>query len=265
MCHDSLSPLSAEIVARELGSHRLGPFGANTHYLAQVGSTNDVAKALANEGAPEGTLVITDEQTAGRGRMGRRWLAPPNTALLMSLLFRPALRATESNRLTMVAGLATADAIEALTDLSVQVKWPNDLLIGGAKVAGILAESGLVGDELEYAVVGIGINVNMDEIPTDGLFYPATSLLRETNRPVDRVALLRELVARLNGWYRLLHWSKLDKAWSERMVTLGQQVTAGEMEGVAELVDRTGALWVRQQTGWLVRLTAGEATLRPPP
>jgi BirA family biotin operon repressor/biotin-[acetyl-CoA-carboxylase] ligase len=267
MRHDIFSPLSAEVLTRALDSCRLGPFGANTHYLAQVGSTNDVAKTLANEGAPEGTLVITDEQTAGRGRMGRRWLAPPNTALLVSLLFRPTLHATEANRLTMVVGLAAAEAIEAVTGLPVQVKWPNDLLVGGAKVAGILPESGLVGDELEYVVVGIGINVNMDEMPTETVewAYPATSLLREMNRPVDRLALLCELLAHLNRWHRSLHAHKLDRAWTERMVTLGQQVTAEGLEGVAELVDRTGALWVRQQTGWLVRLTAGEATLRPPP
>ena len=174
------------------------------------------------------------------------------------------MHASEANRLTMVCGLAAAEAIEALTGLSVQVKWPNDLLIGGSKVAGILAESRLVGDKLQYVVVGMGINVNSDKFPTDDVAYPATSLLREMNQPVDRLALLYELLARLNDWYRLLHWSKLDTVWADRMVTLGQQVTAEGIEGVAELVDRTGALWVRQHTGWLVRLTAGEVTLRPP-
>jgi BirA family biotin operon repressor/biotin-[acetyl-CoA-carboxylase] ligase len=242
----------------------VGLFGAQVHYAAQVGSTNDIVRQLAEEGAPEGTLVVADEQTAGRGRMGRRWLAPPNMALLMSLLFRPSLPPEEANRLVMACGLAAAEAIEARTGLAVDVKWPNDLQIGGAKVAGILAESELLGERLVYVVVGIGINVNMREDPAEKLLYPATSLLRETGRPVDRLALLGDFLERLDAWHSLLDRSELDAAWSARLVTLGQRVVAGEVEGVAERVDRAGALWVRDDAGELVRLTAGEVSLRPP-
>ena len=261
---NALTPLSADAIRRALTRRAVGPFGQNLHYATRVGSTNDIAKRLAEEGAPEGTLAIADEQTAGRGRMGRRWLAPPNSALLMSLIFRPHLPPEETNRLVMICGLAAAEAIEAHTGLTVDVKWPNDLQISGAKVAGILAESGLMAGKLAYVVVGIGINVNMREDPAEDLLAPATSLLREMGQPFDRLALLAEMLERLHHWHGHQAGSQLDAAWAARLVTLGQRVVAGEVEGVAERVDRAGALWVRQDTGGLVRLTAGEASLRPP-
>ena len=264
MQEEALPPLPADAIKRALKRQAVGPFGVQVHYAARVGSTNDIAKQLAEGGAPEGTLVIADEQTAGRGRMGRRWLAPPNSALLMSLVFRPDLPPDEANRLVMACGLAAAEAIEAHTELTVSVKWPNDLQIGGAKVAGILAESGLVEGRPLYVVVGIGVNVNTREDPADDLIYPATSLLREAGRPVDRLPLLVEILERLNAWHSLLAEPQLDAAWAARLATLGQRVVAGEVAGVAERVDRAGALWVRQDMGGLVRLTVGEASLRPP-
>ena len=180
MPEDTLTPLSAEAITRALGGRETGPFGRQIHYAPQVGSTNDIAKELAAQGAPEGALVITDEQTEGRGRMGRRWLAPPNTSLLMSLIFRPDLPPDEANRLVMTVGLAAAEAIEAQTELTVNVKWPNDLLISGAKVAGILAESGLIADQLDYVVVGAGINVNIRDTPASDLMFDSGAFSHTT-------------------------------------------------------------------------------------
>lgn len=266
MPEDPLAPLSGEAIQRTLKGRAIGPFGQPIHYRPQGGSTNDIAAELARTGAPQGTLVITDEQTAGRGRMGRRWTAPPNTALLLSLVFRPDLPPDEANRLVMTVGLAAAEAIETRTGLRVDVKWPNDLLVVGAKVAGILAESGVVEGRLDYVVVGIGINVNLRDDPVETLLYPATSLLHELGRPVDRLALLADLLERLNHWHGLLAESQLDEAWQARMVTLGQRVSvrlpSGTVSGLAERVDRSGALWLRPDAGEPVRLAAGEVTLR---
>jgi BirA family biotin operon repressor/biotin-[acetyl-CoA-carboxylase] ligase len=264
MSDDTRISLSTKSIARALQGCAVGPFGAQIHYAAQVGSTNDVARTLAEKGAPEGTLVIADEQTAGRGRMGRRWSAPPKTSLLMSLIFRPTLPPEEANRLVMACGLAAAEAIEIQTKLSVDAKWPNDLLVGGAKLAGILAESALLAgsDQLAYVIVGIGVNVNVRDDPGDNLIYPATSLLRELGRPVDRLALLAAMLERLNRWRDVLPSSELDAAWQARLVTLGQRIVAGEVTGVAERVDRAGALLVREDTGNLVRLSSGDVSLR---
>ena len=143
------------------------------------------ARRLAAAGAPEGTLVIADEQTAGKGRQGRRWIAPPNTCLLMSLLFRPALLPAQASRLTMLCSLAAAEAIEAETGIPVAIKWPNDLVIPYApdapqpyrKLGGLLTETALAGQELLFAVVGMGINVNVDPAVLGPVMTPATSLL----------------------------------------------------------------------------------------
>jgi BirA family transcriptional regulator, biotin operon repressor / biotin---[acetyl-CoA-carboxylase] ligase len=183
---DSLSPEAVEPRLR-------GRFG---HPYRHVASTPSTQLLLPPE-APEGALVAADEQTAGRGRLGRRWLAPPGTSLLCSLQLRPTVASERLPELTGVASRACADAIAALTGLEPELKFPNDVLVGGRKVAGILAEA-----REERVVLGIGVNVNVpaEELPQE-VDRPATSLLVETGREVDRAELLAELLEQLERRY----------------------------------------------------------------
>jgi BirA family biotin operon repressor/biotin-[acetyl-CoA-carboxylase] ligase len=180
--------------------------GRTVHYWPAVGSTNDELKRLAEAGAPEGTLAIADEQTAGRGRLrGRTWVAPAGSSLLMSLLFRPAwLAPAQAQQITMLCALAAADAVAQLTGLQPGLKWPNDLLLDGKKLAGVLTELGFVGDKLAWAVVGVGLNINADfagqpELPALGpqaqVAATAISLSMALRRPVSRLRLLHAYLA----------------------------------------------------------------------
>lgn len=252
-------------------------FGRNLVVLTRTGSTNDVAKGLAAQGASEGTVVVADEQAAGRGRMGRRWAAPPGTCLLCSILFRPTLSPTRANRLTMLCSLAAADAVEEVAGLKVALKWPNDLIVksqiptpnaqGWKKLAGVLTETGIVEEQLAFAVVGIGINANVQPEVLPTLDSNATSILAETGREVDRVALLAALLKGVEVRYERLRTGKgPHHEWSARLATLGQSVEVitsdGPLVGVAESVNQDGALLLRTPDGGLRRLLAGDVTLR---
>ena len=248
-------------------------------YLPTAGSTNDVVKALAAQGAEEGTVVVADEQTAGRGRMGRRWLAPPGTCLLCSILLRPQLPLIRANRLTMLCSLAAADAIEQVAGLRTALKWPNDLIVesritnhesrGWKKLSGVLTETGVTGKQLEFVVVGIGINVNVPPETLPALAPDATSILAETGREADRVALLTALLAGVEARYERLRAGTSPRAeWAARLATLGRRVevatSGGTLIGVAESVDEDGALLLRAPDGKLHRLLAGDVTLSRP-
>lgn len=264
-------------------------FGRNLVFLSRTGSTNDVAKDLALQGAPEGTVVVADEQTAGRGRLGRRWLAPSGTCLLCSILFRPTLPPTQAMRLTMLCALAAADAIQRIAGLRVALKWPNDLIVECAslqvcksaspelpipnpqyltwkKLAGILTETGAVGNGLEFAIVGIGINVNVAPEELPALAPDATSILAETGRGSDRATLLAAFLGRVEQRYEGLRAGiNPQPEWAARLATLGQPVQAimpdEILTGVAESVDEDGALLLRTPDGALHRLLAGDVTL----
>jgi BirA family biotin operon repressor/biotin-[acetyl-CoA-carboxylase] ligase len=257
--------LSAEAIQPGLETAFMG---RNLVYLPETPSTNDVARRLAQEGAPEGSVVVTDHQTAGRGRLARRWEAPPGCCLLLSLLFRPPLAAHQVQRLTMACGLAVAEAIEATTGLAVGLKWPNDVLIGGAKVAGILTELELQGSRVAAAVVGIGLNVNLDpEALPGGLLVPATSLSKALGRQVARRPLLLALLQALEARYLALCGGRSPHdEWAGRLVTLGRRVTVSgpgrKVAGVAEGVNADGALLVRLDDGRLETVVAGDVTLR---
>jgi BirA family biotin operon repressor/biotin-[acetyl-CoA-carboxylase] ligase len=257
--------LSAERILEGLTTDFVG---RNLVYLAQTGSTNDEARLLAEAGAPDGTLVITDHQTAGRGRLGRRWEAPPGTCLLLSLLFRPNLAPHQAQRLTMVCGLAATEAIEAVTDLRAGLKWPNDVVIQEGKIGGILTEIDLCGEQLTYAVVGFGLNVNLDPARlAGGLLVPAASLSQAMGGPVARLPLLWAFLQAVEKRYLWLEAGHSPHGeWVDRLVTVGQVVTVSGadtiVEGVAEGVNGDGALLVRLADGHLETVLAGDVTLR---
>jgi len=187
----ALDALTAETILDGLRTEFLG---REIVYYETIASTNSVAKALAQQGAVEGTLVVANEQTAGRGRLGRPWLAPRGTCLLFSLILRPDLEARRVQGLTMICGLGVREAIREATGLQAQLKWPNDIMLRGRKAAGILTEASTTGGRLSYVVAGIGLNVNLHvtALPAD---LNATSIGHELGRAVPRVNLLQQILA----------------------------------------------------------------------
>jgi len=236
--------------ALALAGDRLGLFSRRVLWYLEVGSTNDVAACLADQGEPEGTVVIADAQLVGRGRHGRTWASPPGAGLYMSLILRPVPDAV--GLLTIAAGVALADGIQRATGLQPQLKWPNDVYIGTRKLAGILAEAGTSPDGVQHVVLGCGINRMAAAYPPD-VAARATAIESELGRPVDRGLLLAECLAALNARYRELqarNRSRILACWRERAVsTFGRRVewdVAGvTRNGIVEDIDDSGALLVR--------------------
>ncbi len=245
----SADPFQARLRA---AASRLGPFESRVHHYPQVRSTNDVAALLAGRGAPHGTVVVADEQTAGRGRHGNRWFSPAGTGLYVSVL----LRTVSSPVLTLAAGVAVAEALGQAAGLDARLEWPNDVVVEASgrrrKVAGILAEASTVGDRVDRIVVGIGINLRDGAWPAE-LASRAGSVEGLSGRPVDPAALLVELLAALamrcgeveSGRVAALlrRWEAL--APSSRGATVEWSVGAVRHRGVTEGVDEQGALIVR--------------------
>ena len=257
-------PLSREAILARLTTRTVG---RHLEVYGEIDSTNTRAVTLARQGAPEGTLVLAERQTQGRGRLGRRWFAPPGSSLLMSLVLRPDLPPQAAQRTTMICSLAAVEAIAVVTGLVAQVKWPNDIVLKGRKLGGLLTELGLRGRRLDYAVVGMGLNVNLALSALPETMTPATSLLVEAGRPLPRVELLLVLLRRIEAHAECMAkgWSP-HTAWREHLATLGQPVRVGTreevIEGLAEDVDADGALLLRTDTGELRRILVGDVTLR---
>jgi len=232
-----------------------------------VESTNDLARDLASRGTPEGTLVLAEEQVAGRGRQGRKWHAPHGSSLLMSLVFYPKLEPSQVQRLTMACSLATAEAITETAGLPVGLKWPNDLLVKGRKVAGILAETSITGQNVVFVVVGMGINVNFERAALRDVAPQASTLASEAGHSISRGTLLRAILQQIEAWMPAIYQpDTLREAWSRRLRTLGNEVTVtsrggNTVHGIAEGVDSDGALRVRDKQGHLHRLLAGDVTM----
>ena len=235
--------------------------------LEQTESTNDVARQLADAGEPEGTVVIADEQTAGRGRLGRSWVAPPRSSILMSLILRPNIAPPQVTRMTMAVSLGACDAIQAETGLNARIKWPNDILLNGKKCAGILSEAPMVGNQVEYVIVGLGVNVNFSVANIPDIPSNATTIVDELGKTASRESLVQAILRAAEKYYlQLKNGNDLREAWKNKLATLGQTVRAqtaqGIEEGIAKDVDADGALILRRADGSIVRLIAGDVTLR---
>jgi BirA family transcriptional regulator, biotin operon repressor / biotin---[acetyl-CoA-carboxylase] ligase len=232
-------------------------FGREIKYLAQTESTQIVAHQWAREGAPEGAVVIAEEQLQGRGRLGRAWHSPPGTGIWMSMILRPPIPLSHAPHLTLLASVAVQAALAESTGLPVKIKWPNDLLIHGKKVCGILTELRGEQDQIHYVIMGMGINVNVktDDWP-DWLKRVGTSLMHECGRPVHRASLAAGILYELERRYQMYlrqGFGPIRKAWQERAGMLGKQITArttqGTMTGIAQELNEQGALLLRTQQG----------------
>ncbi len=248
--------------------------GHRVEYRESVGSTNEVAKQMARDGAPEGLLVIAEEQTGGKGRLGRTWASPPGVGIWMSVVLRPPLPPYEAARLTLCAAVAVAAAVQVSTGVPAGIKWPNDIVVQDRKVCGILTELEADWDRVNFAVVGVGINVNTPaaDFPPE-LQATATSLLAEAGRPVARAPLVRAILVGLEEAYLQTldgHFDRVLERWRLFSATLGREVHILPVNpgqpgyvGLAEDLDPDGALVVRLPDGERRRVLAGEVSLRP--
>lgn len=238
-------------------------------FYRTIGSTSDVALAWAADGARDLSLVCADEQTCGRGRGARRWITNPGSALAFSLVLRPAENETANIPLYSALGaLAVSQAIESL-GLHPQVKWPNDVLLNRKKVCGILAESVWMGERVDSAVLGIGVNIRPESVPPqDMLLYPATSLEAELGRSVERESFLRDILSALIEWRSHLGTDTFLRAWEERLAFRGETVSLsaegkpvcrGQVLGLA----RDGNLRLLDENGKTISVQFGEVNLRP--
>ena len=234
-------------------------------HLRSTTSTNDVAAELARQGAQEGTVVVADHQTAGRGRRGRTWQGPSGTCLLCSIILRPQLAPTQAARLTMLASVAAVQAIRQ-TGAPAVIKWPNDILLNGRKLGGILVETGISGEQIAHAVIGIGINANVPAAGLHALSPQATSLRVETGHSVARPRILRLVLNELFARYPTLSDAPdtIYHEWLGLLDTIGRQVTidlGGRLlQGHAEGAGSDGALLVRQAGGSLTAVTYGDVS-----
>lgn len=239
--------------------------GRHVLYYPSVSSTMDIAKREAQSRAPEGTVVIADEQTLGRGRIKRAWLTPGGSSLAMSIILYPS--AAYLPYLIMVASLAVVRSINLTTGLKPQIKWPNDVLMNSKKICGILIENGLRGNAVDYAIIGIGVNVNFKTADFPEISGLATSLSDELGRSVSRLSVVRCLLVEMEKLYlRLKQENTVFQEWRESLVTLGKRVRVSSAnfvhEGVAESVAPDGSLLLRLPDGRLTRIVADDVTLR---
>ncbi|HEY48048.1 MAG TPA: biotin--[acetyl-CoA-carboxylase] ligase [Anaerolineae bacterium] len=257
--------LDVERLQSDLPSHGLGE---PLHFFQSIGSTNDHAMSLARDGAPHGTLVVAEEQTEGKGRFGRKWFTPPNSALAFSLLLRPEGIPIEAmGDLTALGALAVAEAIEGL-GIEGQIKWPNDVMLIGQKVAGVLVEGSWIGDQLEHAILGIGINVRPESVPPkEEIDIPATCIDTAVGGRVDRHDLMLKVIEGAGKWLPQLGSPALINAWNQRLAYRDQAVivklSKHEIVGKLLGVGVGGRLQLMLNTGEIFEVAFGDVHLRP--
>lgn len=244
--------------------------GSQLICLSETLSTNSDAFRLAEEGAPEGTVVIADSQSGGKGRMGRRWVSPANTNLYCSVVLRPAIMPYQAPQLTFLSAVAVSRAIEVETALQPEIKWPNDVLIEGSKVAGLLNEMSAETDGINFVILGIGVNLNMraEQFPDD-LRSPATSLLLASGRRVCRARFAATVLGELDRLYLqfLAHgFGPVREEWQQRCNARGRDVAVSDggsemLQGAFAGIDADGALLVRLPGGTVERILSGDVRI----
>jgi BirA family transcriptional regulator, biotin operon repressor / biotin---[acetyl-CoA-carboxylase] ligase len=253
--------LSAAAIGHDLGTRLVG---RKLLVYPELPSTNITAKDCALNGALEGTVIIAESQIAGHGRFGRPWVSPPGNLALSIILYPNKIHMPF---LIMVSALSVVDTIEKITGKKAGIKWPNDVQVQGKKISGILIESGFRAEADCYAVIGIGLNVNVDLSVFPELTAIATSMSCELCHPVPRSSVAQELIRQYERWYlALLNGEPVFEAWRQRLSTLGQAViiTSGKhiFEGIAIGVNADGSLQLRQENGEILTFPVGDVSLR---
>lgn len=261
-------PLQPQIILEKLGQSL---FSINPVFRRTLESTNTLAKELGSTGSPEGTIVVTEEQTAGRGRRGRSWISPPSVNILLSILLRPDLDPDNVFVLTMILGLAVIEAVKGATHLEPRIKWPNDLYVKRRKLAGILTEFSLKEREIEYVIMGLGLNVNWS--PGDrglqGEFAtPPTSILEETGIEISRNDLLVAILKIFEGYYLRVVSGEIEsfyETWNKLSLIIGRniEIESGDdvIRGKALRIDRSGALIIEDNEGQEQKILCGDVSL----
>ncbi len=254
--------LVPSLLRAELGEH---PIGRNILHYFRIDSTNALALKLAADGAEHGTVVVAEEQTAGRGRLGRTWFSEKSSGIYTSVILRPPLSPATAPVLTLMTGLAAQKAVAAVTGLAVDIRWPNDLLVNGKKVCGILTEMSAEVDRIHAVVLGIGINVNHSQMPPE-LESIATSLRMEARRVISRIKVLVTLLREIDRHYQLLlqegNFAITERWEAASSFAYGKRVrivtAAGEVLATTAGVEPSGALKVQYDDGHEESLMAGE-------
>lgn len=232
-------------------------FGKSILLFDSVESTQNLARAAAEEGAAEGTLFIAEQQVSGRGRMGRQWVSPRGKGIWMSMVLRPTVPIHFAPQLTLLTAVALCRSLKKLTALPIGIKWPNDLLIDGKKISGILLESAAEEERLRYVIAGIGISVNLEtEDYAEELLDKATSLAIASGQKWDRVDVIADFLKEWEQLYNLYQeqgFSSIITLWEALSVSLGKKVRLltpqGDMVGVPIGLDESGAIRIRQEDG----------------
>ncbi|MBN2401452.1 MAG: biotin--[acetyl-CoA-carboxylase] ligase [Spirochaetes bacterium] len=271
----SLQPLSKDSVPDKMNPDMIRSglktafIGQSIVYSTKTESTNKDAKELAEKGAREGTLVITEEQAKGRGRLNRSWVSAPHENILISLIFRPALPPSKLFSLTMITSIAIVKAIRKTTGLKTKIKWPNDIYYNNKKLAGILTELNVGRNQINYAIVGIGLNVNADMNKFPEIKEIATSLFNETGKIISRNELLKEILFKLEKKYNLLKDGKnnrIRKNWNKYSLVTGRHVTVFSEgyseEGIADSIAEDGSLILLKSNGEKKNILCGDVSLR---
>jgi BirA family biotin operon repressor/biotin-[acetyl-CoA-carboxylase] ligase len=232
------------------------------HYFDYLASTMDLAMQLGIQAAPNGTLVLAESQTKGRGRLGRSWFSPKYKGIYLSLILRPKISPSTAPILTLLSAVSICEAIKKVVGLDAQIKWPNDVFICNKKISGILTEMNAEVDKVNFVVIGIGLNVNNDK---KSLIAQATSLREQAGQSISRILLLQELLCRIENNYFLLEdkggQGIIDK-WRSFSLTLGRRVKVYcqdiHIEGQAVDIDRDGGLLIRKDSGLTQKVFSGD-------
>jgi BirA family biotin operon repressor/biotin-[acetyl-CoA-carboxylase] ligase len=247
-----------------------GQFGIKIHAFSNIDSTNAVAFRLALNGADEGEVVVAESQAAGKGRMGRHWESPPGVNVYLSIILRPLFPPNKMPLITLMTAVACAEAIKEVTGLLPPIKWPNDLLLNGKKLGGILTEADMEMDRINFVVVGIGINVNMPRSSFPPVIRDTATSLREAlGREISRIALIQALLRKFELWYKRLGQGRGEETrrrWEEISQIRGKEVEVDFMgetvRGKALEIDADGALLVQEAGGEVKRIVAGDVHVR---
>ncbi len=238
--------------------------GQQVHFFPSIDSTQHQLHSLAKEGVPEGTVVIADQQLGGKGRLGRVWHSPQGSGISMSILLRPKLELHRCPQLTLLAAVAIVEAIREQTGLPVMIKWPNDILLNGKKICGILTELNAESDCINNLIIGVGINVNTPSFP-DELSSIATSLAIEKKESIQRVALIQNLLKRLEDLYLLYleeGFAPIKARWESYAISIGRRVIirqlSSTMTGLALGIDETGVLLVQKDDGGIEKVYSAD-------